>query len=212
MSKPSLSTTANATAWNWPPPRRIAADAGVRQHLLPINTFSALGGNALTDAAMAPETGLRADGDSELPNTFVPGRNLIFLTFAAALAWQRQLDHRWWAWRKPIIPATRIAARHAGGAATGADPGAGSRHCRACAADAAEQGRHRASGRRGGAPCRRWRTATPVITAPLPPCGECAACQLRRARLWPKPGVEDHAGGEAAARGHMPLMHAQLRL
>lgn len=72
---------------------RIAADAGVRQHLLPINTFSALGGNALTDAAMAPETGLRADGDSELPNTFVPGRNLIFLTFAAALAWQRQLDH-----------------------------------------------------------------------------------------------------------------------
>jgi 7-cyano-7-deazaguanine synthase len=44
-----------------------------------------LGGNSLTDAGIAvdetPGTGL--------PNTFVPGRNLIFLTFAAAFARQR---------------------------------------------------------------------------------------------------------------------------
>ncbi len=32
-------------------------------------------------------------GDSGLPNTFVPGRNLIFLTFAAALAYRRGLRH-----------------------------------------------------------------------------------------------------------------------
>ncbi|ANM09222.1 MULTISPECIES: 7-cyano-7-deazaguanine synthase QueC [unclassified Rhizobium] len=31
--------------------------------------------------------------DSGLPNTFVPGRNLIFLTFAAALAYRRGLKH-----------------------------------------------------------------------------------------------------------------------
>lgn len=32
-------------------------------------------------------------GDSGLPNTFVPGRNIIFLTFAAALAYRRGLRH-----------------------------------------------------------------------------------------------------------------------
>jgi len=31
--------------------------------------------------------------DSGLPNTFVPGRNLVFLTFAAALAYRRGLRH-----------------------------------------------------------------------------------------------------------------------
>lgn len=30
--------------------------------------------------------------DSGLPNTFVPGRNLLFLTYAAALAWRRGID------------------------------------------------------------------------------------------------------------------------
>jgi 7-cyano-7-deazaguanine synthase len=33
---------------------------------------------------------LRADG---LPNTFVPGRNLLFFTYAAALAYRRGLRH-----------------------------------------------------------------------------------------------------------------------
>jgi 7-cyano-7-deazaguanine synthase len=32
-------------------------------------------------------------GEEGLPNTFVPGRNLIFLTFAAALAYRRGLRH-----------------------------------------------------------------------------------------------------------------------
>ena len=34
--------------------RHIASQAGVRHHLLPINTFAALGGNALTDASITP--------------------------------------------------------------------------------------------------------------------------------------------------------------
>ncbi len=63
----------------------IARAVGVRQRVIPCDSFRALGGNALTgDEAVAD--GLRA-GD-QLPNTFVPGRNLIFLTLAAAWAYQ----------------------------------------------------------------------------------------------------------------------------
>jgi 7-cyano-7-deazaguanine synthase len=47
--------------------------------------IAALGATAMTSDA-AIETG--ADG---LPTTFVPGRNLLFLTYAAALAWRRSL-------------------------------------------------------------------------------------------------------------------------
>lgn len=71
--------------------RKIAALTGVRQTVLPIDTFAAIGGNALTDADIAPEDGAR--DDDALPNTFVPGRNLIFLTFAAALAYTRGARH-----------------------------------------------------------------------------------------------------------------------
>ena len=70
--------------------RQIAALAGVPNTILPIDTFAALGGNALT-ADIAPETGVR--DDDALPNTFVAGRNLIFLTFAAAFAYQKNLRH-----------------------------------------------------------------------------------------------------------------------
>ena len=69
----------------------VAAEAGVANTVLPIDTFRALGGNALTDGSIeVPEEA--AQGDS-LPATFVPGRNLIFLTFAAAYAWQRDIRH-----------------------------------------------------------------------------------------------------------------------
>ena len=52
-------------------------------HLLSLNVLSEIGGSALTgDTAIA----LRADG---LPTTFVPGRNLMFLTAAAALGTRR---------------------------------------------------------------------------------------------------------------------------
>jgi len=65
--------------------RQVAQGAGVRQTELPIDTFAALGGNSLTDAEIEVAEG----ASGELPNTFVPGRNLVFLTFAAAYAWQR---------------------------------------------------------------------------------------------------------------------------
>ena len=69
----------------------IAAHAGVAFACLPINTFTALGGDALTENGIAVEQEL--DAETGLPNTFVPGRNLVFLTYAAAFAYQRGIAH-----------------------------------------------------------------------------------------------------------------------
>jgi 7-cyano-7-deazaguanine synthase len=71
--------------------RAVADFAGVGNTLLPLNTLSALGGNSLTDTTMnisANDT--RSTG---LPNSFVPGRNILFLTCAAAYAWQKDIGH-----------------------------------------------------------------------------------------------------------------------
>jgi 7-cyano-7-deazaguanine synthase len=71
--------------------RQVADYAKVRNTVLPINTFAAIGGSSLTDTTLdVPES---IDSGTELPNTFVPGRNLVFLTFAAAFAWQRGIRH-----------------------------------------------------------------------------------------------------------------------
>ena len=56
-------------------------------HTLALAALGQVSETALTrDTAIAMQT----DG---LPNTFVPGRNLVFLAFAAALAWRRGLRH-----------------------------------------------------------------------------------------------------------------------
>jgi 7-cyano-7-deazaguanine synthase len=52
-------------------------------HLLDVGVLAAIGGTALTEAK---EIEIQANG---LPNTFVPGRNLVFLTLAASLAYRR---------------------------------------------------------------------------------------------------------------------------
>lgn len=56
-------------------------------HMLDLSILGQVSETALTREA---EIALRADG---LPNTFVPGRNLIFFTLAAALASRRELRH-----------------------------------------------------------------------------------------------------------------------
>src|SRR5712675_2761744 len=56
-------------------------------HTLEIPTLANISDTALTrDVAIAM-------GEDGLPNTFVPGRNLVFLTFAAALAYRRGITH-----------------------------------------------------------------------------------------------------------------------
>ena len=56
-------------------------------HTVPIDALGTLSDTALTREAEI------AMGTEGLPNTFVPGRNLLFLTFAAALAYRRGLRH-----------------------------------------------------------------------------------------------------------------------
>ena len=70
--------------------RTIAESAGIANTVIPIDTFSALAGNALTDCTM--EVAANTE-EGDLPNTFVPGRNIIFLTYAAAYAWPREIGH-----------------------------------------------------------------------------------------------------------------------
>ena len=56
-------------------------------HTIEVGAIAQVSQSALTQD-MAIEM-----ADDGLPNTFVPGRNLIFLTFAAALAYRRWLRH-----------------------------------------------------------------------------------------------------------------------
>jgi 7-cyano-7-deazaguanine synthase len=51
--------------------------------VLPLDVLKAIGGSALTDAVKIEM------GASGLPTTFVPGRNVLFLTAAAALGYRR---------------------------------------------------------------------------------------------------------------------------
>jgi 7-cyano-7-deazaguanine synthase len=67
-------------------PVALAARLGA-DHLLRLDALGEVSDTALTREA---EIALGADG---LPNTFVPGRNIVFLTFAAALAYRRGLRH-----------------------------------------------------------------------------------------------------------------------
>ncbi|HMK80043.1 MAG TPA: 7-cyano-7-deazaguanine synthase QueC [Xanthobacteraceae bacterium] len=65
---------------------QLAARLG-EDHLVDLKVLGQISDTALTrDAAIA----MQADG---LPNTFVPGRNLMFLTFAGALAWRRGIKN-----------------------------------------------------------------------------------------------------------------------
>jgi 7-cyano-7-deazaguanine synthase len=70
---------------------KVAEFAGVSNTCLPIDTLAALGGDALTDPDIDVDSEI--DADTGLPNTFVPGRNLIFLTYAAAFAYRRGIQN-----------------------------------------------------------------------------------------------------------------------
>ena len=71
--------------------KKIAEIAGVSNTMLPIDTFKVLGGDSLTDDNI--EVDNKLNSYTNLPTSFVPGRNLIFLTYAAAYAYQRNIKN-----------------------------------------------------------------------------------------------------------------------
>lgn len=61
----------------------ICGKLGVKQTVLPMNELNMLASNALTREDISVDTDAPAEGT---PNTFVEGRNLVFLTYAAIYA------------------------------------------------------------------------------------------------------------------------------
>lgn len=66
----------------------LAWRLGIPLRIFRLDFFREMKGNALTDSTMAIE-GASPGGPNALPNTFVPGRNLLFLTQAGAYAYTR---------------------------------------------------------------------------------------------------------------------------
>ena len=69
--------------------KRIAGEVSVKHHILDMSLL-----NQLTENALTRDDIEIVDGeDGKLPSTFVPGRNLIFLSFAGILASQIGAKH-----------------------------------------------------------------------------------------------------------------------
>lgn len=65
---------------------QIAAVLGARRHLILDADLQAIGGSALTGDFPVPKNRTALDRGRGIPITYVPGRNLIFLSLAAAYA------------------------------------------------------------------------------------------------------------------------------
>lgn len=70
--------------------RNIAEKADVEFHLMDASFISKLGSNSLTDSSIEMDQEKPADS---FPNTFVPGRNLFFLSIAAVFAREKGVRH-----------------------------------------------------------------------------------------------------------------------
>ena len=66
--------------------RQVAAALGVANHLVMSLDLRAIGGSALTGPAAVPKDREGNERSRTIPVTYVPGRNLIFLSIAAAHA------------------------------------------------------------------------------------------------------------------------------
>lgn len=65
--------------------KKIAAVFKVEKHLVIETDLTKIGGSALTDHMTVPKDGIVGDDDRDIPVTYVPARNTIFLAYA--LAW-----------------------------------------------------------------------------------------------------------------------------
>lgn len=70
--------------------RAIAEKAGVEFNLQDVSFISRIGTSSLTDSSIEMDQEKPADS---VPNTFVPGRNLFFLSIAAVFARERGIRH-----------------------------------------------------------------------------------------------------------------------
>ena len=70
--------------------RKIAEKAQVEFHVMDVSFIGNLGHNALTDTSMKMDSEKPEDS---VPNTFVPGRNLFFLSIAAVFAREHGIHH-----------------------------------------------------------------------------------------------------------------------
>lgn len=68
----------------------IAREAGVELKVMDVSFIGRLGGNSLTDTSVPMDEEKPAGG---FPNTFVPGRNLFFLSIAAVYAREKGINH-----------------------------------------------------------------------------------------------------------------------
>ena len=66
--------------------RRVAKALGAEQHLVLDIDLAKIGGSALTDDIQVPKSRTEQDMRKEIPVTYVPARNTIFLSYALALA------------------------------------------------------------------------------------------------------------------------------
>lgn len=69
--------------------KKIAIDMGVKRHFITYIDLTSFGGSALTDDIPVPKIGEVEDIGKEIPVTYVPARNIIFLSLA--LGWAEVL-------------------------------------------------------------------------------------------------------------------------
>ena len=169
-------------------------------HVLDIRGFGAMAQSALTSDRAIEMT------ERGLPSTFVPGRNLVFLTYAAALADRRGLDALVGGMcETDYLRLSRLPARHAGRHGERAATSAWSAPFRIETplmrlTKAADLGPGQGAGRRG--PGRADRRGQPHLlprrARPAPRLGLRLRRPARPASCAPRAGAEWVAGGRPA--------------
>ena len=67
--------------------KKIARDNNIQHQLIDVSLL-----NQLTTSALTRNIDIKHDSNRDLPNTFVPGRNILFLTIAGIIADQKNAD------------------------------------------------------------------------------------------------------------------------
>jgi len=67
--------------------KKIAKDNNIQHQLIDVSLL-----NQLTTSALTRNIDIKHDSNRDLPNTFVPGRNILFLTIAGIIADQKNAD------------------------------------------------------------------------------------------------------------------------